>query len=113
MKRVWLAEGDYFAQAAAARAPDVPAAEEPTAVIVPVLGRPQNAAPFMESLQKSGAPLARVYAVANAADAATTAAWLDAGAVVIPWNGPEPGTFAEKVNLGVSAHRGAVAVPGG
>jgi GT2 family glycosyltransferase len=103
MKRVWLGEGDYFAQAAAARAPEVPPATEPTAVIVPVLGRPQNAAPFMESLAASGAPLARVYAVADTSDMETTTAWLEAGAVVIPWGTDPPGTFAEKVNRGYAA----------
>jgi GT2 family glycosyltransferase/predicted O-methyltransferase YrrM len=100
MKRVWLGEGEYFAQAAAARPPAVPAATEETAVLVPVLGRPQNAAPFMESLQKAGAPLARVYAVADATDVETSTAWLEAGAVVVSYNGETPGTFAQKVNYG-------------
>lgn len=98
MKRVWLGEGEYFAEAAAARLPAAPAAAEETAVIVPVLNRPQNAAPFMESLAGSGAPLARVYAVADENDTETAAAWQAAGASLLTWDGPPPGTFAEKVN---------------
>jgi len=98
-KTLWLAEDDYYGQVALAQmVPAVPPATEETAVIVPVLGRPGNAVPFMESLKASGAPLARVYAVASPGP--DTDAWLEAGAVVIPWNGPPPGTFAEKVNLG-------------
>jgi hypothetical protein len=84
----------------------VPPAAEETAVIVPVLGRPGSAAPFMESLKASGAPLAHVYAVADDADAKTAAAWLEAGATVLPWAALQdgdawlPGTFAQKVNFG-------------
>jgi glycosyltransferase involved in cell wall biosynthesis len=104
MKRVWLAEDDYFGQVALSRiTPAVPAATEATAVIVPVLGRPQNAAPFMESLAASGAPLAKVYAVADLDDTDTAKAWEEAGASVLPVAGfdhPGPGTFAEKVNIG-------------
>ena len=72
-------------------------------MIVPVLGRPRNAAPFMASLKASGAPLARVYAVADADDTETAQAWRDAGAEVLTWPGPPPGTFAQKVNLGYRA----------
>jgi GT2 family glycosyltransferase len=101
-KTLWLAEDDYFGQVALSQlVPPVPAATEETAVIVPVLGRPGNAAPFMESLKASGAPLAKVYAVADAADEATVAAWKDAGAEVIErFSTDRPGTFAEKVNIG-------------
>ena len=101
-KLLWLAEDDYFAQVALSRiAPGAPAAREQTAVIVPVLGRPQNAAPFMASLKASDAPLAKVYALADASDEATASAWRDAGAVVIERPaGERPGTFAEKCNLG-------------
>ena len=67
-------------------------------MIVPVLGRPGNAAPFMESLRASGADLAHVYAVANPGP--DEKAWLDAGASVIGWAGPSPGTFAQRVNYG-------------
>jgi hypothetical protein len=109
-KTLWLAEDDYYGQVALARMPrpsppaqpppPVPPAAEATAVIVPVLGRPQNAAPFMESFEASGAPLAKVYAVADGADLETAAAWEDAGAQVLYRGGDAPGTFAEKVNLG-------------
>jgi hypothetical protein len=98
-KHLWLAEDDYFGQVALSRiAPKVPRASEPVAVIVPTLGRPGAAVPFMESLLASGAsPVARVYAVADAGPEAH--AWLEAGAVVIPWNGEPPGTYAQRVNL--------------
>ena len=100
MKTTWLCEDDYFGQVALAQMPpEVPAATEETAVIVPVLGRPQNASPFMLSLAASGTDLAKVYAVADHSDQDTAQAWADAGAEVIlyPDEG-KPGTFAEKVN---------------
>jgi hypothetical protein len=100
-KALWLAEDDYFGQVALSQlVPPVPAATEETAVIVPVLRRPQNAAPFMASLKASGAPLARVYAVADFDDPDTAKAWDEAGATVLTWQGPPPGTFAQKVNIG-------------
>jgi GT2 family glycosyltransferase len=103
-KALWLAEDDYFGQVALSQlVPPVPAATEETAVIVPVLRRPQNAAPFMESLKASGAPLARVYAVADFDDPDTAKAWDEAGATVLTWQGPPPGTFAQKVNIGYRA----------
>lgn len=66
------------------------------AVIVPVLRRPQNAAPFMESLRFSDQSAA-AYAVCEPDDSETFAAWLAAGAQVIPAGAAH--TFAEKVNL--------------
>lgn len=66
------------------------------AVIVPVVGRPQNAARFMESFVASEAH-ANVWAVAHRADQASIAAWSNAGALVLEQNGH---TFAEKVNYG-------------
>lgn len=103
-KILWLAQDDYYGQVALSQiAPPVPPATEETAVIVPVLRRPGNAAPFMESLAASGAPLARVYAVADADDTETAAAWKEAGAQVLTWHGPSPGTFAQKVNVGYRA----------
>ncbi len=106
-KTLWLAEDDYYGQVALSQlVPPVPAATEETAVIVPVLGRPQNAAPFMESLRASGAPLATVYAIADDADTTTADAWLEAGATVLPYPALRdgaawlPGTFAQKVNFG-------------
>jgi len=101
-KNMWLQEADYFAQRTIAQlVPSVPSATESTAVIVPVLGRPQNAAPFMESLRASGAELAKVYAIVDFDDAATEDAWADAGAATIRFydENRHPGTFAEKVNL--------------
>ena len=101
-KTLWLAEDDYYAQVALSKMiPQVPAAAEETAVIVPVLGLPGSAAPFMESLAASDAPLATVYAMADFSDQETILAWRDAGAqVVVLEDGPAPGTFAQKVNLG-------------
>jgi glycosyltransferase involved in cell wall biosynthesis len=103
-KTLWLGEDDYYGQVALSQlVPQVPAATEETAVIVPVLRRPGNAAPFMASLKASGAPLARVYAVTDADDTETAAAWREAGAQVLTWHGPSPGTFAQKVNIGYRA----------
>jgi hypothetical protein len=107
LKQLWLSEDDYYGQRALAQlVPPVPAAIEATAVIVPVLGRPQNAEPFMESLKaasfghSSTDPLVTVYAVVDASDGDTEAlAWVRAGARVIDFYGDgRPGTFAEKVN---------------
>lgn len=95
-KRVWLSEMDYWASFRP------PPAEQETAVVVPVLWRPQNAAPFMRSLRASTG-LATVYAVADADDPASVEAWRAAGAQVIvaePVDGQPLRTFAKKVNLG-------------
>lgn len=92
-KTLWLGEDDYWRWAIA------PPATEPTAVIVPVMRRPQNARPFMESLRASTG-LAKVYAVADYDDHETIRAWKDAAAQVIMHAGDHPGTFAEKVNVG-------------
>jgi hypothetical protein len=97
LKNLWLAEADFW------RAIDVPPATQPTAVIVPVMGRPQNAAPFMASLRASTG-LATVYAIVNddgppgSSDVSTWDAWRDAGAVVMSGQDGET-TFAQKVNL--------------
>jgi hypothetical protein len=107
-KTLWLSEDDYFGQVALAQLKPEPEQEvipatERTAVIVPVLNRPQNAAPFMESLRASGADLADVYAICDPRDQETVDAWADAGANIL-WSDAEPlslpGTFAEKVNIG-------------
>ena len=106
-KTLWLSEVDYFSQLALADLQEqVPEATEATAVIVPVLGRPANAEPFMASLRASGADLAKVYAVADHSDDETARAWVSAGAEVIlyPDEG-KPGTFAEKVNYGYKLTR--------
>lgn len=68
-----------------------PATDE-VAVIVPVLRRPDNAAPFMRSLRASTG-LANVYAVCS--EDADFQAWTDAGAYVVKTDRP---SFAEKVN---------------
>lgn len=107
-KNLWLAEDDYWRQVAmdaqqSGSGPSVaPPATEAVAVIVPVLNRPQNAKPFMDSLRASTG-LATVYAVADIEDEETIKAWKSAGAQVVTayiprWNGV--GTFAQKVNLG-------------
>jgi hypothetical protein len=69
-------------------------ATEPVAVIVPVLRRPDNAKPFMESLRASTG-LADVIAVCSEDEDAI--AWEDAGACIVK---TEKVSFAEKVNEG-------------
>ena len=68
------------------------------AVIVPVLGRPQNAEPFMASL-KASTDRATVYAIVGPdKDAGKTAlAWKKAGAQIRVCQG---NSFAEKINHG-------------
>lgn len=70
-------------------------ADEEIDVIVPVLGRPHHAEPFMRSLRATTG-LASVTAVANEGDDETIAAWRRNGATVIHDEGRT--TFAEKVN---------------
>ncbi len=67
-------------------------------VIVPVLNRPQNAAPFMESLGDE--TRVRVWVVGEFNDRDTVAAWeqLDCNVIADPF----AHTFAEKVNVGYS-----------
>jgi hypothetical protein len=93
-KSIWVSEPDYWSSAVA------PPALEPTAIVVPVMRRPQNAAPFMASLRASTG-LATVYAVVDASDPETERAWREAGADVLinSCEIGEHGTFAEKVNL--------------
>jgi glycosyltransferase involved in cell wall biosynthesis len=111
-KRIWLAEADYLAVGVAS-----PATEE-CAVLVPVLGRPEHAEPFMASLRASTG-LATCYALCDDDDEEAAKAWKQAGASILPaapaelavnergWPTGEiirtadhPGTFAEKVNEG-------------
>ena len=84
-KTVWLGEDRYLAESWPEPATDR------VDIYVPVLGRPEQARPFMESLRASTG-LASVYAIAGDDD--DLAAWRDAGAVGIRF----PGTFARKVN---------------
>jgi hypothetical protein len=104
LKSTWVSDEDYWKQRALAAALEqqAPPATERTAVIVPVLNRPGNAAPFMESLKASGADLADVYAVCDIDDRETQDAWAAAGAstLVMTATFDNPGTFAEKVNIG-------------
>jgi hypothetical protein len=114
-KNVWLAEEDYWRQVAmdaqqhTTSSALAPPATERVDVIVPVLDRPQNAAPFMQSLLASTG-LANVWAVVEPEDRTTAKAWAKAGANVIYGSdglmsyveGQTEGvahTFAEKVNL--------------
>jgi hypothetical protein len=90
LKNVWLAESDFAEHAVA------PPATDPTAVLVPVMHRPQNAEPFMASLRASTG-LATVYAIAHQDDTETIKAWRDAGAELLIG---DVSTFAEKVNEG-------------
>jgi hypothetical protein len=73
------------------------------AVIVPTLGRPQNAAPFMESLRAT-AREARAYVVHDPNDVATIEAWGAAGARLVDLGEhrdlDRPGSFAERINIG-------------
>ena len=95
-KPEWLGEQDYWNRLTP------PPATESTAVIVPVLKRPQNAGPFMQTLRASTG-LANVYAIASDdgsdIDQETIAAWIQAGAEVL--QGTDIGvSFASKVNAG-------------
>lgn len=93
-KLQWVGEREFDLQRPA------PPATEEVAVIVPVLRRPQNAAPFMRSLRASTG-LATAYAVCDDDDDETRRAWTEAGAVVLDAElRHRPGTFAEKVNTG-------------
>jgi len=91
-KPAWFGESHYWRQVVP------PPAAEQTAVIVPVLRRPQNAAPFMQTLRATTG-LATVYAVANHDDPETAKAWDEAGATVLYAEGI---SFACKVNEGYS-----------
>lgn len=69
-------------------------------VVVPVLGRPQRAKPFMRSLRRTVPPdAARVLAVHSPWDPATGRAWSKAGADIAPCH-LTPGSFAQKGNEG-------------
>jgi hypothetical protein len=98
-KMMWLAEADYLVLGLAD-----PATEE-AAVLVPVMGRPEHAEPFMQSLRASTG-LATAYAVCDHDDTEAVNAWKEAGATVIAapakaaFEQMRPGSFAEKVNVG-------------
>jgi hypothetical protein len=90
----WIGSRQYKERRAIQKAAEGSA--EKTAVIVPVMGRPQNAAPFMESL-KASTDKATVYAIVGPEKEAgkSAVAWQKAGAQVRVTQGS---TFAEKVN---------------
>lgn len=93
MKTMWLGEPDYWTWY-----PAEPARDE-TAVIVPVMGRPEHAEPFMASLRASTG-LARAYAVCHDGDDPEVAkAWDHAGAEIVDVPA-ESISFAAKVNAG-------------
>lgn len=94
-KHRWLGETDHW------RAFNPPPATDETAVIVPVMRRPENAQPFMTSLRASTG-LATVYAIADDDDPETAEAWAAAGAQVVVGDAV---TFAKKVNLGYAKTR--------
>lgn len=72
------------------------------AVIVPVLGRPDAAGPFMDSWSLSGGPArTAVYAVVSHDDPDSADAWRQAGATVL--TSDRGGTYAEKVNYALEA----------
>lgn len=91
LKPRWLGE-DAFLQESYP-----PPALERVAVVVPVLGRPHHAEPFMRTLQ-STTSLATVYAVATEGDDETIKAWDAEGATILTVD--DPGTFSRKVNHG-------------
>jgi GT2 family glycosyltransferase len=100
-KTLWLAEDDYYGQVALSQLPaaqPVAPAAEPVAVVVPVLGRPEHAERFMDSLRATtDMTLATVYAVGQSDDEETLAAWEAAGATVL--DSGEQVSFAAKCNL--------------
>lgn len=70
-------------------------------IIVPVLDRPDAAAPFMASWEAAGRGSSVVYAVTDAEDRQTRQAWFEAGAVVL--TSDRGSTFACKANYGLEA----------
>ena len=88
-KEVWLNHMDFWDT----QMPDP--ATDPVAVIVPVLHRPQNVKPLMESLRASTG-LATAYFVCDPDDEGEIAAVEEAGGVALRY----PGSFAQKANYG-------------
>jgi glycosyltransferase involved in cell wall biosynthesis len=87
-KEVWLSESDYLAWF------QPPPATEPVTVIVPVLNRPDNVRPLVESLQASTG-LAEILFVVEEDDKAELDAIREVGA---SYHVTKRHTFAEKVN---------------
>jgi GT2 family glycosyltransferase len=93
LKTIYVTESVYFGELVAQPATD------PVAVLVPVLRRPDHAAPFMQSLRASTG-LARVYAITSEED--DYKAWTAAGADVVLRN-TDRVSFAQKINDGYAA----------
>ncbi len=89
-KHLWLGEDDFWSSFIA------PPATERVDVIVPVLHRPQNVKPFMESLTASTG-LATAWFVCEADDDEEMAEVEKYGGAVL--SSPEAHTFAEKINI--------------
>lgn len=87
LKHLWVQEADFWQSFLA------PPATETVDVIVPVLHRPQNVKPFMESL-KASTGLASAWFVCEPDDVLEQAEVLKHGGNVLT----KSGTFAEKVN---------------
>lgn len=94
-KTTWVSETDYW------RYNEAPPATEKTAILVPVMRRPENAESFMRSL-KASTGLATVYALCDQDDPDTIKAWRAVGAKTMCNNYGllHAGTFSEKVNYG-------------
>lgn len=91
-KKVWLGEDRYLAETWPLPATD------PVAVIVPVLSRPQNVRPFMESLRASTG-LATAYFVCDPHDTVEQDAVRANGGTVLTHDSPYT-TFSVKANYG-------------
>lgn len=89
-KNLWVQEADFWQMMTP------PPATEEAAILVPVMERPENAEPFMQSLRASTG-LAKVYAIANEQDTETIKAWQAVGATVFE---TDLVTFPEKINYG-------------
>jgi hypothetical protein len=89
-KHLWLAEEDFWTSFIA------PPATEKVDVIIPVLHRPQNVRPLMESLRASTG-LATAWFVVEADDIEEQAEILANGGQIL--TDPTKHTFAEKVNF--------------
>lgn len=93
-KNVHVNEAVFWAQF------EAPPATEPITVLVPVVGRPGNAEPFMSSLSASTG-LANVVAICEHDDIESIDAWFKAGADVLRVN---VRSFADKVNAAFEAN---------
>jgi hypothetical protein len=95
LKPIYVSEVTYTSQI------QPPLADQEIDVIVPVMGRPQHAAPFMRSLRATTG-LAHVTVVANLDDPETISAWSDLGAELLITDDDRT-TFAQKANDGYDA----------